>query len=150
MASDKFLDYVLSSQTYETKISIVKGHYNAIRREMTRRGTWCHDARILDVGCGLGLYTEYWNSQGLQVTGVDLDKRLIERAQKRAEKSLLQIEYHAKPANELPFDNESFDIVFANSLVEHVSDWQSCIEEWIRVLTPGGLVWIVGQRQFRT
>ena len=87
MASDKFLDYVLSSQTYETKVSLAKEHYDAMRREMTRRGTWQKNARILDIGCGLGLYAEYLNSQGLHATGVDLDKRSIARAQKRAEKS---------------------------------------------------------------
>ena len=42
----------------------------------------------------------------------------------------------------LPFHAGSFDIVYANSLLEDVEEWDQCLREWIRILAPGGLLWV--------
>lgn len=137
-----FLAYVQRNHFPQSKTAVLERHYQTIKREMERNGTWRRDARFLDVGCGLGLYTEYWQSRGLKVTGVDIDPDQISLARNRAEVKDLNIRYETAAAECLPFEDGSFDIVFANSILEHVTHWEHCLGEWIRVLTPGGLLWI--------
>ncbi len=96
----------------------------------------------MDVGCGLGVPGEYWYSRGLQVTGVDIDADQIAYARGRTSANGVFIRYEVSAAEHLPFENQSFDIVYANSLLEHVSNWKRCLNEWIRILAPGGLLWI--------
>ena len=137
----KFLRYTQHHQAPGVKAGVVQGHYRAIVREMHRRGTWRSAARFLDVGCGLGLFSESWHTCGFIVTGVDLDQDLIALARARAREKHLAIRYEVGTADRLPFADNAFDIVFANSLLEHVADWQGAVQEWIRVLAPGGLLW---------
>jgi len=138
----EFIEYVRKTQIPEAKAVVLQIQYDTIRREMQRIGTWRPDARFLDVGCGLGLYAEFWHSRGFQVAGIDLDADLIAHARGRAEARNFSIRYETGTADHLPFKGHSFDIVFANSLLEHVLDWEGCIAEWIRVLAPDGLLWI--------
>ena len=55
-----FLAYAQRNHFPQSKTAVFERHYQTIKREMERNGTWREDARFLDVGCGLGLYTEYW------------------------------------------------------------------------------------------
>jgi len=139
---EKFLNYKAQTQQYDAKVPIFANHYDAIKRELERSGNWREDASILDIGCGLGLYAEYWQSRGLKVTAVDLNKKLIDIAKESAEKRKLEIDYFVCPADDLPFAEEQFNIIFANSLLEHVPGWQKHLEEWVRVLSPGGVIWV--------
>lgn len=138
----QFLDHVYSTQIPEAKAVVFKMHYDTMKREMQRRGGWRADARFLDVGCGQGLSAEYWHSLGLQVTGVDLDEDLIAHARSRAAAKGLSLRYEVGSADRVPFEDRAFDIVYANSLLEHVPDWERCVDEWVRVLASGGLLWI--------
>lgn len=138
----RFLDYVHKTHLPEEKAGLCGKHYDTIQRELRRRGAWQPHARFLDVGCGLGLYTEYWHSRGLRVIGFDVDQDLIQVARERAAAKGLLIPYETGTAERLPFPDGSFDVVFANSILEHVPEWRGCLEEWIRVLAPGGLLWV--------
>jgi 2-polyprenyl-6-hydroxyphenyl methylase/3-demethylubiquinone-9 3-methyltransferase len=141
-AAQRFLDYVRKAQTHEAKAPALEKHYATIQRAMQRQGTWRADARLLDLGCGLGIHSEFWQARGLRVTGLDRDQAMITHASERARAHHWPIRYELGNADRLPFADRSFDIVYANSLLEHVPDWPRCVEEWIRVLAPGGLLWI--------
>ena len=155
-ARQKFLHYTQHHQAPGGKAAVVQGHYRAIAREMHRRSTWRRGMRFLDVGGGLGIFSENWHTYGLIVTGVDLDQDLITLARTRAREKHLAIRYEVGAADQLPFADNAFDIVFANSLLEYVTDWQGAVQGWIRVLAPGGLLWVETtnvmcpyQREFR-
>lgn len=60
--SQRFLGHVCKTITHEHKAGIMERHYDTISREMRRAGTWRGDARLLDVGCGIGVYAEFWHS----------------------------------------------------------------------------------------
>lgn len=141
-STQQFLDYVHHTLTPESKTSVLEKHYDTIKREMQRSGTWKEHARLLDVGCGHGLYAEFWHARGMHVTGIDLDPKLIAHASERAQENKWAIRYETGNAGHLPFPDRSFDIVYTNSLLEHVSDWERCLVEWVRVLAPGGLLWV--------
>src|SRR5712691_1081865 len=88
--------------------------------------------RILDVGCGLGMYVSQFRQFSDDVYGVDIDPDKIARA------SDWLPNLRVSPAEELPFDADSFDIILLNEVIEHVDDDRRAISEAFRVLAPGG------------
>lgn len=135
-------EYVRAKQSHQPNVVTCARQFETIAREMRRTNNWRSNPRFLDIGCGVGLYTEYWHSRGAVVTGVDADESQVTVARARAEFDSASIHYERAEADHLPFDDASFDIVFANSILEHVANWEACVEEWIRVLAAGGLLWI--------
>jgi 2-polyprenyl-6-hydroxyphenyl methylase/3-demethylubiquinone-9 3-methyltransferase len=95
--------------------------------------------KVLDVGCGGGFTSEFLAKRGAIVSGIDLSKSLIETAKKHAEENGLSIDYRQGRAENLEYENESFDVVICVDAVEHVSDLKKVISEIHRVLKKGGL-----------
>jgi 2-polyprenyl-6-hydroxyphenyl methylase/3-demethylubiquinone-9 3-methyltransferase len=94
---------------------------------------------VLDVGCGGGLFTEEVARLGYQVTGVDLSPRSIMIAQRHADQMGLPITYRVSSGEELPFENNTFNVVYCCDVLEHVSDLNTVIAQSARVLEVGGL-----------
>lgn len=117
-----------------------------LRSENRLRNPWIHQiiqdklgksCKILDLGCGAGFLTSYLAQQGNEVVGIDLSEKSLATAQKY---DLTQkVKYLRASADELPFDNESFDVVCAMDLLEHVHNPASVIKEASRVLKKQGL-----------
>lgn len=88
--------------------------------------------RILDVGCGLGMYSRRFLEYSPLVCGADVDAENI------AETCKFLPEAFVAPAEELPWKDESFDVVFMHEVLEHVNDDKKSVSEALRVLKPGG------------
>ncbi|MEJ7718434.1 MAG: bifunctional 2-polyprenyl-6-hydroxyphenol methylase/3-demethylubiquinol 3-O-methyltransferase UbiG [Thermoleophilaceae bacterium] len=95
--------------------------------------------RALDIGCGGGLLAEEFARLGCRVTGVDPSEESIAAARDHARESGIDIEYRVAPGEELPFAEESFDIVYCCDVLEHVDDLGRVVAETARVLVPGGI-----------
>jgi len=95
---------------------------------------------VLDVGCGGGFLAEEAAKYGLETTGIDPSKASLVEARANAKSSGLDIDYHEGFGEDLPFEDETFDIVFCCDVFEHVKDFPKVIEEIGRVLKPGGLI----------
>lgn len=95
--------------------------------------------RALDVGCGGGILAEEFARIGLDVTGVDRSNNSIEAARAHAALGGLKIEYRAAFGGELPFENETFDVVFCCDVLDHVHDWDKVVGEISRVLRRNGV-----------
>lgn len=89
---------------------------------------------VLDVGCGDGQISRALASRGAAVTGIDPTERNLEVARERAGGPV----YVKAGADELPFDDASFDAVVACLVFEHIDDVDAAIAEVARVLRPGG------------
>lgn len=88
--------------------------------------------RVLDVGCRFGALTQAY-AAGNEVVGLDVDRRAL------AEAAKLGIETRWADVEEpLPFEDESFDVVVAGEILEHLRDPRSVVAEIRRVLRPGG------------
>ena len=94
-------------------------------------GAGQQDHRILDVGCGAGNMMHHLASYG-QVTGIDLYSKPLEVARQRG------LDVQEGSADDLPFDDRTFDVVTLLDVVEHVPNEHGVFGECYRVLKPGG------------
>lgn len=97
---------------------------------------------VLDVGCNAGTFSISWAAKGHHVTGVDISADLIELAGKRAREAGVNIEFKIGSATKLPVASGSMDVCFSPELLEHVADWESCLDEFARILRPGGTLYL--------
>jgi 2-polyprenyl-6-hydroxyphenyl methylase/3-demethylubiquinone-9 3-methyltransferase len=95
--------------------------------------------RALDIGCGGGILAEEFARVGYKVTGIDPSEPSVEAAREHARKVGLDIEYEVGIGEDIPFDDETFDMVYACDVLEHVNDLEKVIEETARVLKPDGI-----------
>ncbi len=110
-----------------------------LREVLERAGVDPAGRHALDIGCGGGLMAEEVAHLGFQVHGVDLSGPSIETARRHAAESGLEIEYSVATGEQLPFPEESFDLVYCCDVLEHVDNVDSVIAESARVLRPGGI-----------
>jgi SAM-dependent methyltransferase len=90
-------------------------------------------ARILDVGCGAGNMIHHLSRYG-QVVGIDNNPLPLKMARQRG------YDVRLAPAEDMPFEAESFEIVAALDLIEHCDDDLQILRECFRVCTSGGLI----------
>jgi ubiquinone/menaquinone biosynthesis C-methylase UbiE len=91
---------------------------------------------ILDVGCGLGILTRKLAelaSRGI-VWGIERSADQLAKAVQ----DLPNLHFQQADAHALPFENDTFDVVFCRYLLEHVADPLKVLNEMRRVLKPGG------------
>lgn len=99
--------------------------------------------RILTVGCGVGSSSCYIAGKyGCGITGVDIYKPMIDKAIERAEKRKLShmVKFQVADATNLPFPNNTFDIVISESVNSFIEDCKRAIYEYKRVCKPNGYV----------
>lgn len=99
---------------------------------------------VLDAGCGGGRYTAAWRLLGAgRCVGVDMSAIGVGNAQERARAAGLdQVVFQQGDVLALPFDDNSFDVVYSNGVLHHTTDWRTGVQELARVLRPGGLGWL--------
>jgi 2-polyprenyl-6-hydroxyphenyl methylase / 3-demethylubiquinone-9 3-methyltransferase len=95
--------------------------------------------RIADLGCGGGLLCEPLAALGADVTGIDPADENIAVARRHAAVAKLDVEYRATTVEALAKTGETFDIVLAMEVLEHVADVQSFLSAAAALVRPGGL-----------
>ena len=88
---------------------------------------------VLDLGCGLGDFTAALGEHGAMVTGCDVAQEALRRARVR----FPTLEF-VLSGGELPFGDETFDVVWAGEVLEHVQDGLGLLAEVRRVLRLDG------------
>ena len=94
--------------------------------------------RVLDVGCGAGTDLVRFARAGAVVTGVDISSSAIDLARKNFEQQGLQADLRVADGESLPFESDTFDVVFAHGVIQYTPDTQKIVDECRRVLKPGG------------
>jgi SAM-dependent methyltransferase len=102
---------------------------------------------VLDCGCGPGSIT-LGIARAVQpgfVTGIDFGASQIERATACAtEEAVSNVTFRVADCYALPFEDNTFDRIFSNALLEHLSDPVRAVKELHRTLKPGGIIGICG------
>lgn len=101
------------------------------------------DRKVLDVACGRGAFACYYAKNfGARITGVDVNPDMIKSSVNRAKKEGVEdiTEFRVADALNLPFPDNSFDVVVNECAVGLTSDPQKCLDEMVRVVKPEGFV----------
>ena len=93
-------------------------------------------SRALDVGCGEGRFCRMLQERKIETVGIDPTERLIEQARALNPDGL----YELGNAENLPFKDQSFDLVVTYLSLIDIADFRTAILEMVRVLQPGGTV----------
>lgn len=90
--------------------------------------------RVLDMGCGVGMYTAAFLRQTPHVFGVEVEFERALEARGRAAGVAQAVGEH------LPWPDDAFDVVFSHEVLEHVDDDRACVAEMVRVVRTGGRI----------
>ncbi len=97
------------------------------------------NGNLLDLGCGFGEKANVFRKIGFKVTGIDYDRERILKA--RAD--FQEIDFrHFEFKQQLPFSDNTFDVVFSCSVLQYV-DHRLVLDECKRVLKPGGALYLL-------
>jgi len=99
--------------------------------------------KVLDVGTGTGAIALPLADAGHIVTALDLTTEMLEKAKANAQQQGLTIDFKIGDAENLPFEDNTFDVVINKWLLWTLPDPEKAIIEWRRVLKPGGCIVII-------
>ncbi|MBI4992935.1 MAG: class I SAM-dependent methyltransferase [Candidatus Magasanikbacteria bacterium] len=109
------------------------------------------DKKVLDVGAGTGRLALRIAHAGAQVTALDVSGEMLKNLKSKVHKVIksikLPVETASGEAENLPFADESFDVVIATFLVVHLKDLRRFFDETYRVLNNGGLFLVTNINQ---
>ncbi|MDQ6694781.1 MAG: class I SAM-dependent methyltransferase [Chloroflexota bacterium] len=129
------------SKTVEGRGELRTGTHDlaALRLERCLEAMEGTTGRLLEIGCGAGRYTRAFlhYRPDLDVSGCDISHIALDEA--RAADSTGKIHYELGDGLDLPYEDNSFDIVLLFDVFEHVTDVGKAADEVARVLKPGGV-----------
>ncbi len=94
--------------------------------------------KVLEIGCGLGTDGAQFADAGADYTGVDLTEAAVDLARKRFELFDLPGKLQTADAENLAFEDESFDLVYSHGVLHHTPEIGKAVREIHRILRPGG------------
>lgn len=113
---------------------------------MLKRVALARPSNALDVGCGEGRFCRLLSNMGVAATGIDPIAAMVETAQARDKNG----DYHIGFAEELPFEDASFDLVVSYLTLIDINDPAVAIAEMVRVLRPKGRLLVANLSSFAT
>jgi SAM-dependent methyltransferase len=101
----------------------------------------------LEIGSGTGYFSLNLLQLGLieRLTATDISPGMLQRLSTTATALGLEAETVVTEAEELPFEDESFDLVFGHAVLHHIPDLERAFAEFQRVLRPGGAIAFCGE-----
>ncbi len=118
----------------------------AVGDDIVQRVGVADGERVLDVACGTGNAAIPAAAAGAEVTGIDITPELLEDAKRNAAAAEVEVEWLEGDAQDLPFDDGSFDVVVSTFGCMFAPDHERAAAEIARVLAPGGRFGVVAWR----
>jgi ubiquinone/menaquinone biosynthesis C-methylase UbiE len=101
---------------------------------------------VLDVGCGTGLFLKHVSSGAASVVGVDISKKLLQKARNHA-KELGNVDLVQSDADYLPFKNNQFNAVFSFTVLQNMPKPLETLQEVRRVVRNAAVVTVTGLKK---
>ncbi|HEX8591409.1 MAG TPA: class I SAM-dependent methyltransferase, partial [Candidatus Paceibacterota bacterium] len=105
--------------------------------------------RLLELGFGSGLHIPAFVERGAAVTGLEVNGVLADIARENLKERGVAAELYVYDGSRMPFEDASFDYVFATTVLEHVSDMRNVLSEIGRILVPGGRAYLSFPNRWR-
>ena len=102
------------------------------RLDLIRQHVPLENRRILDIGCGVGMYVSRFRAFSNSVYGIDVEPDRVVTGSRNHPNLMVA------RGEDLPFQSCAFDVVFLHEVLEHVDDDSQVLREVARVLSPGG------------
>lgn len=101
----------------------------------------------LEIGSGTGYFSLHMHMAGIvgRATCTDISPGMIEVLEANAQMLELDVDTRVCDAEQLPFGDASFDLVFGHAVLHHIPDLDRAFSEFHRVLAPGGMVVFAGE-----
>lgn len=99
--------------------------------------------RALDCGTGTGALSEALagiRNGPLKIDAVDVSPAMLDKAEARLKRACVDVALRQADVRQLPYDDDSFDIVMAGHILEHLANPVAALHEMVRVARPGALV----------
>tara|TARA_Y100000310_G_C20695329_1_gene825271 strand:- start:3440 stop:4192 length:753 start_codon:yes stop_codon:yes gene_type:complete len=98
--------------------------------------------KVLDVGSGCGEFIFEAVLKGAKGYGVEPEKEGLEISKLLFKIHKKKVTLKQSFAEDLPFEDNTFDVIISNSTIEHVRDPEKALKEMVRVLKPKGVIWL--------
>jgi SAM-dependent methyltransferase len=107
-------------------------------------------ARALEIGAGTGYFSINLLLAGVigEAVATDISPGMLSKLERSAAELGVRVETAACQASALPFDDDSFDLVFGHAVLHHLPDLDAGFREFRRVLRPGGVVAFCGEPSY--
>jgi SAM-dependent methyltransferase len=141
----------LASESYDSKWGIdygAKGAAQVLGKMQKALGQPLRPmGRGLEIGAGTGYFSLNLLKQGIltHVTCTDVSPGMLETLSSSAQRLGLDVDTAMCDAEALPFENDSFDVVFGHAVLHHIPDLPQAFREFRRVLKPGGVIAFCGE-----
>jgi 2-polyprenyl-6-hydroxyphenyl methylase/3-demethylubiquinone-9 3-methyltransferase len=141
-ADDPFVEYYTRESISPRTIERFQGTMNAVLRVRAASNLKLEGLDVADVGCNTGTQALMWAERNHRVRGLDINEGLLTVARIRCQEAKRDATFALGNATDLPWESASADVCLLPELLEHVADWQSCVNEACRVLRPGGTLFL--------
>jgi len=137
-------DYLLAAR----EGSRAERTFHTARLSLLTSATKTSGKRVLDIGCGSGFLTIPLALGGADVTGVDLSAHHVATLSEHARDAGVTLQGVQGSAADLPFDDNTFEVVYLASVVHLVAEPGPLLREAERVCTPDGVIVVAGPWRF--
>ena len=127
-----------TGEFFDTVSAFIRKNYEHRYRLIDTESAKFPGGRVLEIGCGVGWESIAWAQNGMDIHSIDLSPAAIELAQKNFEHNHLKGDLRLGNAEDLPFEDESFDIVTSLGVLHQTESTERAVSEVYRVLKPGG------------
>jgi 2-polyprenyl-3-methyl-5-hydroxy-6-metoxy-1,4-benzoquinol methylase len=137
---ERFYVYYAQASQSEEALQRFRSIRDCVLRILANNQRAAAPLDVADIGCGAGTQCLLWAELGHHLHGLDVNASLVELANRRATSAGYTIDFRIGSAVEMPWAEESMDVCLVLELLEHVAEWQRCLNECVRLLRPGGIL----------
>ena len=122
---DKWYElYKIDIEEFATPDDYIKYKLKYKRKFIDKVIKYANNKKVMEAGCGTGLMAGYLQKKGLDVTALDLSKKVLDYANEIASQSkvILPCKYEQGDILNLNYKNKTFDVVYSNGVMEHFND----------------------------
>ena len=133
----------VDSDVFYRRLDGLRDRYEYKARLLKEFAAHSHRARLLEVGCGLGVELVRLGELGFHVTGIDLAPRAVAICNQYLRWRGSTGGAHVQDAEQMDFADATFDVVYSCGVLQHTPSIERAIAEIWRVLKPGGKILII-------